>query len=305
MIKLHYGYIFISIFIGFILLWQFIASLLDDRLSITFCDVGQGDSAYLRFPDGRDMLIDGGPSAKVLQCLGKSMPFWDRQIDVVVLTHPDMDHFGGLLDVAQRYRIGMFLHNGRENSAPRYRELQKTLSRRGALMKSVAEGDVLTIGDVRALVLWPSRDIAFDTLGVSSDETSSFRINQNDRGIVLHIRYGTFDAVFPADVDERVQHDLLDRFSFSDKIEIFKVPHHGAETSMTEDFLSVVQPIIAVISVGANNRFGHPAPEIIEKLAKYGSKIFRTDQNGSITVRTDGKRITVETERKSKKQTIQ
>lgn len=297
MVKLRYGYLFIGIVIGFILLFQFVVSLMDRRLVVTFCDVGQGDSAYLRFPDGRDMLIDGGPSAKVLRCLGKAMPFWDRQIDAVVLTHPDLDHFGGLIDVAKRYRIGVFLYNGQENPAPRYQELREILAQRGATIRVVAEGDILTIGDVRARVLWPSRDIAFNTLGASSDEKSSSRVDRNDYGIVLHVRYGMFDAVFPADIDERAQSELAEHLLFSDTIEVFKVPHHGAKTSITDALLSIVRPMIAVISVGANNRFGHPASETIEALIQKGSKILRTDQNGSIIVRTDGKKVTIQTEK--------
>jgi competence protein ComEC len=300
MMKLRYGYLFVGFAMGLFLLWQFLTTLPDGNLRITICDVGQGDSSYLRFPDGRDMLVDGGPSSKVLRCLGNVMPFWDRRLDAVVLTHPDQDHFKGLIDVLERYQIGVFVHTPVDNPAPLYQELKKKLVEKKIRTQTVTDRELLKLKEVTLDVLWPAQTFlsqTSDVLGASSLKSLSVLSHRNDYGIVFHLKYGAFDAVFTADVDARVQSYFSGEYLTADGIELLKVPHHGSRTGMTDEFLSWLMPRYAVISVGKNNRYAHPSQEMINRLDKAGAKVYRTDQNGSISIVTDGKRMKIWSER--------
>ena len=286
---------------GLVLLGQFLMTLPDGKLHITICDVGQGDGAYLRFPDGRDIVIDGGPGSQILTCLGKVMPFWDRTIDAVMLTHPDLDHFKGLIPVLQRYRVGTYIHSDIANTTPLYQELESIVKTKHIPVRFVASHEKMKLGDVTLGVLWPAQtylSLTNNVLGTQSDTAVSRESHRNDYAIVFHLRYGIFDAVFTADADENVEPYYTGEFLSPDGIELLKVPHHGSRTGMTDAFLSWLHPKYAVISVGAKNTYGHPSPQAIEQLTHEGATIFRTDQRGSITFVTDGKTVSIRTEKK-------
>ncbi len=300
MIKLRFGYIFLIILMGLVFVWQYVTSIPDGKLHITICDVGQGDSAYLRFPDGRDMVIDGGPGSQVLTCLGKIMPFWDRRIDSVVLTHPDQDHFKGLIDVLRRYQVGVFVRSDIDNPSPLYKEVERLLSDKKIPVRSVTAGERINIGAVTITILWPAQAFLSqtnDVLVTSSTTNLSAQSHRNDYAIVFHIRYGKFDGIFTGDADERVESYFTGEFLSPDGIEFLKVPHHGSRTGMTQDFLSWLHPLYATISVGAKNTYGHPSSQTIQDLMQIGSKIYRTDQNGSIYLVTDGKTMSISSDR--------
>lgn len=284
---------------GLVILWQFFTTLPDGKLRMTICNVGQGDSAYLRFPDGRDMLIDGGPGSQVLLCLGKVMPFWDRHLDAVVLTHPDADHFRGLVNVVKRYQVGVFVRSEVTNSSSEFKELEQILEELKIPVRRVAATELLKLGAVTVDVLWPAQPFLSQTNNVLSaqTDTSSVQAHRNDYSIVFHLRYGSFDAIFTGDADQRVDPYYRGEFLTADAIEFLKVPHHGSRTGMSDAFLEWVHPQYAAISVSAKNSYGHPSPDTLEQLRKVGSKVFRTDQNGSIFVETDGKTMKVWTER--------
>lgn len=282
MFRLRIGYLLSGIATGLVLLFSFLATIPDGKLHITFCDVGQGDAAYIRLPDGRDMLVDGGPNDKVLGCLGKHMPFWDRHIDIVLMTHPQKDHMQGLLSVFDRYQVGYFVRSDIVNTTEGYQKLMELVKKHAIKEKFVTAGERIAIGDTHLTILWPSSEqIGSSVLGATTD--------LNDGSIVFWLQYGSFDAIFTGDADTRVEDGYRGIPLSGDAIEVLKVPHHGSKTGMSEAFADWLTPQLAVISVGKNNSYGHPGKNILEMLQQRESMIVRTDQAGDIEVESDGR----------------
>ncbi len=309
--RLRTGYLITGMVTGMALLFGFVTSLPDGALHIVFCDVGQGDAAYVRFADGRDMLVDGGPNDRVLDCLGRHMPFWDKTIDLVVLTHPQKDHLVGLVSVVERYRVRYFIKSGVENDTASYTKLKDLLSTKNIPVKIVDRGQTITVGSTSLLTVWPSWPVVAQitrvqklskravkqsqrVLGQTTDANAHMNVNLNDASVVLHLTYGDFDALLTGDADSRVQGDMMrsgDMVSPSlavGPIEVLKVPHHGSKTAMTLDFLDALKPQLAVISVGRNS-YGHPHEETLAALAERAIRVLRTDLIGDIHIVSDGK----------------
>ncbi|MBI3385620.1 hypothetical protein HY031_00890, partial [Candidatus Gottesmanbacteria bacterium] len=297
MFKLRYGYFISGITIGCILLFSFLWSLPDGKLHIVFCNVGQGDAAYIRLPDGRDMLIDGGPDDKVLGCLGKHMPFWDRDLDLAVLSHPQSDHMEGFVSVLERYRVGYFVRSDITNTSEGYQKLHELIQQKKIAEKLVTSGDQVTIGKTSFAIIWPSdnqialmhrqKNTITDRQGKNVLGSQS-QANLNDGSVVLWLRYGSFDALFPGDADNHVNRQFTGTPLADETVEVLKVPHHGSKTGMTESFVTWLKPKLAIISVGKNS-YGHPSKEAMNLLSSVGSRILRTDQKGDIEVVSDGK----------------
>lgn len=295
MFKLRIGYLVSGILTGMILLFSFLTTLPDGKLHIVFCDVGQGDATYVRFPDGRDMLVDGGPNDAVLSCLGKHMPFWDKTINLVVLTHPQKDHAGGLASVLARYNVEYFLKSNIGSEIESYTKLMDLISTKNTQVKLVEQGQMVTVGATSLLALWPSKSqLALGTrLNQLSEQLAQVKgastdVELNDYSVVLWLRYGSFDALLPGDGDSHIQNNLALNAVATDGVELLKVPHHGSKTAMTSEFLDALKPKLAVISVGKNS-YGHPAPETIDMLEHIGARVLRTDQAGDIEIISDGK----------------
>lgn len=267
MFQLRWGYLISGIITGCMLLVSFITSLPDGKLHLYFCNVGQGDAAYIRFPDGRDMLVDGGPNDRVIGCLSRHMPFWDREIDLVIMSHPQKDHIGGLISVLARYRVGRVVRSRAQEPSETYDKLKALADDTRTEVKVVSRGERIRIGPVTLSVLGPA-----DSTG-----------DVNGQSLVFALNYGTFDALFPGDAP------LIERFAGQavGPLEVLKVPHHGSRTGLVPSILERVHPALAVISVG-NNSFGHPSPEVVTVLTRIGARILRTDKEGDIEVVSDG-----------------
>lgn len=308
--KLKIGYLISGVITGMMILFSFIWTQPDGKLHITFCDVGQGDAAYVRFPDGRDMLVDGGPNDKVLACLGKHMPFWDRNIDIVLLSHPEKDHLQGLLSVFDRYDVDYFVRSDVANTTEGYQKLVTRVREKGIAEKFVTTGGQISVDQTNLTVIWPSQeqiarmrsssDLSSlgnpgDVLGVKAPD------HLNDGSIVFWLRYGSFDALFTGDADTRVEGNYVglelvpsEAEGLADgTIEVLKVPHHGSRTGMNQAFVDWLHPQLSVISVGKNN-YGHPTKEIMDMLQTVDSRVLRTDERGDISVISDGKNWAVE-----------
>ena len=297
MFKLKTGYLISGIVTGLILLFSFFSQLPDGKLHIVFCDVGQGDAAYIRFPDGRDMMIDGGPggsSSKVLGCLSRHMPFYDRTIDIILLSHPQEDHLGGLQEIIRRYTVKTFVHSDIGNTTQGFQAVQSLIAEKHIPEHIVATGEDITVGLSHIAILWPQVSTVAKTAGSNVLGVS----NVNEACIVLRLSYGAFDVLFMGDADSGVDPMLIQRpLMINGDLEVLKVPHHGAKTGMTSGFLSWIGHVdTAVISVGKNT-YGHPAQETIDALVKKGAGIERTDQDGDIEVISDGKSWHVITEK--------
>ena len=295
MFKLRTGYFISGIATGLLILFSFLFSLPDGKLYIHICDVGQGDAIYIRFPDGRDMIIDGGPNDAIIGCLGKYMPFWDRQIDVVLLTHPQKDHMQGLLAVLKRYKVGHFLRSNVANSSQGYSDLQQIIRDKHVLVKYIAQGEHVKIGQVVISLLWPSAEqiSKSNTAGSASGGIDPRVLGEvagdlNDYSLVFWLRFGQFDALFTGDADTRVSNGYVGSVLADRSVELLKVPHHGSRTGIDDAFVQWIRPKTAVISVG-KNMYGHPSQEAVHLLESVGSQIHRTDKEGDIEIVSDGK----------------
>ncbi|MBI5019358.1 MBL fold metallo-hydrolase [Candidatus Gottesmanbacteria bacterium] len=300
MIPLRIGYIICGFATGLILLFNFLYSLPDGKLHIVFCDVGQGDAVYIRLPDGRDMLIDGGPNEKVIACLSRHMAFWDRKIDIIFLTHAEQDHLRGLMPVVSRFDVGYAVLSAVPDTSEQYRQLMGALDGNKVPQKRLAAGDSLTAGNVTVEVMWPPKAVTNrlrDYAGV--DDTPVLGVSasgRNDLSLILRLRYGKFDMLSPGDASMGIETEHHDAVLADGGIEVLKVPHHGSKTGMTADYLDALHLGLAVISVGRNT-YGHPAPEILDMLAKKNIRVLRTDQEGDIEIISDGIDWTVQTNR--------
>ncbi len=294
--------------IGLILITASLFSLPDGKLHIFFCDVGQGDAAYIRTPNNQDVLIDGGPDKSVLSCLGRHMPFYDHTIDVVMLTHPQKDHMEGLSSVIQRYKVKNFIIGIEGNDTQGYKFLVDILAKDKISIKNLYWGDKFSLGKTVFSVLWPTRDWAFQNINAKLAQGANLKgsavlgltteKNINDFSYYLELTYGSFNALFTGDGDVRIQGEIMKEITLP-RVNILKYPHHGSKYGAGEGFLSLVHPDLTVISVG-KNPWGHPNTETLELLSKLSIPFKRTDQSGDVEIISDGKGWAVKSERRLK-----
>ena len=247
------------------------------NLVISFFDIGQGDSIFIEAPDGNQILIDGGPSSAVLAKLGEVMPFWDRSIDLIVLTHAHADHVTGLVEVLKRYHVGRILESGEAYSTPEYREWHDLILRKNIPVTIAYAGEEIRAGAMRLSVLSPFENY----FGVSLK-------NPHDANVSTRLAYGTTSVILMGDAERPIEYTLAHEYRDMLASDILKVGHHGSKTSTTEDFVRAVAPQYAVISVGRKNRYGHPYQQTLDTLGKLGIRIFRTDEDGDVTFASDG-----------------
>jgi len=259
----------------YILLWQEADSHV---LKVYFLDVGQGDAIFVETPTRKQLLIDGGRNKKVVSELGKIMPFGDRSIDVVIATHPDADHIGGLPEVVSRYDVGLLLESGVESDNKIDDELDKRVEERGVEKLLAKRGMTINFGDgVRLRILFPDRD-------VSSWET-------NEASIVARLDYGESSFLFTGDSPTKIENTMIYHSEESKElldVDVLKVGHHGSRTSTSLSYAQAVSPEYAVISAGKGNRYGHPHKEVLNILEKVDAKTISTAESGTIKFETDG-----------------
>ncbi len=268
-----------------------IIQLPDSNLHIIACNVGQGDAILVTYKT-MQILTDGGPDAKVLDCLGRYMPFYDREIELVISTHPDSDHSTGLVEVMDRYKVDKLLINSIDPGTDIYRLLRKEVGGKGISVINPVEGMKLRLGLIYLDILSPSEDL-FSKLTIidSDDNLSRYSISKetNLYSIVYKLSFGKFTGLLLGDIPPEVSDTLANKLAL-DGVEWIKIPHHGSRNGLTENLLNKVMPGIAVISVGKNN-WGLPSQEVLDLLAKYNVKVFRTDKVGDIVVVSDGERV--------------
>lgn len=282
----------------------------DGKTHIIACDVGQGD-AILVTNGFSQVLIDGGPDDSVLSCLERHLPFWDRQLELVVLTHPETDHFRGLTEVVARYWVSQLVAHNLVGKAADFERFRAAVLESGVSVHAPVAGEVVRVGDLSFLVLWPRERVgdervwqAFDpdnsiitdqgaVVGADGEALGAYSGNLNEVATVLLLDLGEVEALFTADIGSREELALVTARVIPD-IEILKVAHHGSKYSSSLDFLRVAKPEVALISVGARNTYGHPTRETLMHLEEVGAKILRTDELGDVEVVTDGERVWVE-----------
>jgi len=249
----------------------FLFKNLDSKTKIVFCDVGQGDATYIRVKNKVDVLIDAGPDKKILNCLGKHMPFWDKKIELAFLSHPNKDHYQGFFFINGRYKIERFVTVESPFVSPSYKNLIEALKKNQVLILKKFQGDQINILNDRFLFLWPAKNY--------------FSSEDNDYSHLLLFQEDDFKALFTGDASPKILNLIVktNSIDFIKNINLIKIPHHGSKNGLTKNFLSISNPKIAVISVGKNNTYGHPAKEVLEMLKAQKVKIKRTDEEGNIT----------------------
>jgi len=264
-----------------IFVWIAVYDLSKPRLlEVIFFDVGQGDSIFIQTPQQHQILIDGGPSSVIIEKLGKEMPFWDRTIDLIILSHPEVDHLTGLLEVLKRYKVENILWTGIVRDTPEYKEWMRLIKNEKAKIFIAESGQKISAGEA-----------IFETINPSENLEGKIIKDSNNTSIVSKLLFGNDSFLFTGDIYNSVEKEFLNR-GVNLNSNVLKIAHHGSKTSTSEEFIQKVSPEIAVISVGANNNYGHPHQEVLDRLEKY-AKIFRTDQNGDVKIFSDGENLKI------------
>ena len=244
-----------------------------DYLNIYFLNVGQGDSILVS-QGSNQLLIDGGKDGKLLlQKLGKYIPFWDRKIEIVVSTHPDQDHIGGLVDVFRAYNIGTVIKTNAKSDSQVFKKLEEEIAAENAqAVEAKKDVSIKFANGAIADILFPINSIL-----EAVDDAS------NDNSVVIKLTYGENSFLLTGDLPDAQETNLIRDALAKNSLnsQILKVSHHGSKYASSDEFLAAVKPLDAIISVGKNS-YGHPSQETLDRLIKKGIKIFRTDEIGDI-----------------------
>jgi competence protein ComEC len=271
-----YGLIALSTLV----VWLGVRDSSNERLSVAFMDVGQGEAILIESPAGNRVLVDGGPSGEAISgALGRRLPFYEDAIDLVILTHPQSDHLGGLPAVLERFDVGAVVQVPYASASGLHSTWEQSLERTGTPVIRASRGQVISLGGGASLTI-------LSPAGYERDLT------ENESSIVAKLQFGSVSMLLTGDIgkadERRLAHQGIDL-----RADVLKVAHHGSGTSSSDDFLDRVEPRLAVISVGEANRFGHPSANTLARLD--GLPVFRTDEDGDIVVSTDGTSVWVET----------
>lgn len=254
-----------------------------NHLKVAFLDVGQGDSIYIETPNNTQVLIDGGADARVMRKLGDVMPWYDRSLDMVIATHPDKDHIGGLLDVVRAYDVSYFLSSKDEGSSKLASDLYEYIE---------GEKEVNHVYVQRGMRVHLDRrhGVFMDILAPTHQEPFS---DSNDGSIIVRLVYGDNEFLLTGDASLFVEQELVYMNKDILRSDVLKLGHHGSHTSSSSVFLDAVQPELAIISAGCDNSYGHPSDVVIERLYERAIPARSTCRSGTITLASDGDVIIV------------
>ena len=251
------------------------------ELTVAFLDVGQGDSIYIEAPNGNQLLIDGGSGQQVLRALGKVMPFYDRSLDVVLATHPDQDHVGGLPSVMERFKVDDVVTTENSSATSAYKAFEDIIKTKNIhrILARTGEKIILDQG-VTFEILFPDQNTrGWDT---------------NTGSIVARLTYGDESFLFTGDSPIPIEKYLVSKDGAGLHSTVLKLGHHGSKNSSSQEFLSAVNPSYAIVSAGLNNKYGHPSKEVISRLDELNIPHLSTIDRGTIVFETDGTDLNVE-----------
>lgn len=247
----------------------------DHKLEFYVFDVGQGDAMLIRTPNRIDILIDGGPDNSVVYKLGKYLPFYDRTIDLMILSHPHADHINGLIEVMKRYQVKHILTTGIVYASPQYRVWQEQISKNNITVQIIESPRIISLDkDVYLNIIFPDQSFLDKKIK-----------NLNNASIVVQLIYGDTSVMLTGDLEEE---ELLVNQNLDLKSDILKVGHHGSDNANDIEFLKNVNPTYATISAGTDNKFGHPHQQTLANLLQVGAQILRTDLLGDLIFESDG-----------------
>ncbi|MBP9763238.1 MAG: MBL fold metallo-hydrolase [Candidatus Pacebacteria bacterium] len=256
--------------------FQIISNENKGNLKVSFLDVGQGDSIFIEAPNKMQIIIDTGPNAKVLQSLNDQISFFDESIDAVVLTHPDLDHIGGTIDLFNSYDVPliMFATSTKETDAT------IEISNLDVERREVKDGDIIMLDSEKNIYL-----------EILSPDNEKISVDSNDQSIVAKLIYGETCFILTGDASKEVEMKIVKKYGDKIKCDVLKVGHHGSHTSSEEKFVGFVSPKFAIISAGKDNKYGHPHKETIDTLLKFNVEILNTADLGNITFFSDGSNV--------------
>ena len=267
------AYIILGIlFLTAVLIWLAVFSFENQKLEIIFFDIGQGDSILIKAKNNQQILIDGGPNDSVVDKLGETLPFYDKKIELIILTHPDRDHISGLIEVVKRYKVDKILKTGIECSTETCQILSEQIQKKKIPMKIAQVGQTIFIGDNIFLgILNPLENLSGENVK-----------NKNDTSIVAKFIVGKNSILLTGDITSKTEEKLIEN-NFNFQSNFLKIAHHGSKYSTSENFLKEVSPETAIISVGKNS-WGMPTKEVLEKLDRKKIKVYRTDIDGDVRI---------------------
>jgi len=263
--------------------WLIVCDLIKPQpLEVIFFDIGQGDAIFIETPQNYQILIDGGPSSIILEKLAQEMDFWDKTIDLIILTHPEHDHIAGLIEVLKRYNVENIVWTGVLRDTAEYKEWVRLIENEDSNVKIAEAGQKIITSRIFFEILYP-----FENL-----ERQNIK-NTNNTSIIARLIFNNISFLFLGDVYKSIERKLVKENIYLDS-NVLKVGHHGSKTSTSKELLEAVVPEIAVISAGKDNRYSHPHNEVLDILNDYGIKVLRTDELGDIKVISDGNNIRVQ-----------
>ncbi|MFC1757117.1 ComEC/Rec2 family competence protein [Patescibacteria group bacterium] len=279
-IRKNFRYLFVGfLFICAVFVWYVVVSESRSGLAVNFLDVGQGDATFVQAENGRQVLIDGGENKSILRQLARVIPFYDRSIDILILSHAHGDHVGGLVEVLRRYKISLVVEPCLEVDTPEYKEFVKIIEEKNVIKVCAQRGQKINLSD----------GLYFDVL-LPAGEVEGRKVH--DSMLVAKLIYGEVSFLFAGDMAKNLESYLVQVDDLESNV--LKIGHHGSDTSSSEMFLGYVNPEYAIISSGEGNKFGHPHKETLENLEKFEIDVLRTDKLGTIKIKTDSESISVQ-----------
>ncbi len=248
-------------------------------LKVVFLDIGQGDATFIEFPNHEQMLIDCAIDSRILEALGKFMPYYDKTLDYLVITHPDLDHYGGCIDVLKRFKINKVIYNGlRKDYDPQWQVFWQLAHEEGEYIE-IDDFQKWLIGNVNLYFLYPDHSLVKD----KNIPNYEFETDTNNTSIVIKLEYNQQSVLLTGDMEILLENYLLAKYpSEFLKSQFLKIGHHGSPGASGQDFLNTVKPNHAIISCGLNNKYHHPSARVLNKLKRVQAKIWRTDYQGDI-----------------------
>lgn len=269
----------ITLFLScFVIPEQALVAAASKNMVVHYIDVGQGDAIYIKTPNGDDILIDAGNKAKGDQVVKYLQKQKVDDIEVMIATHPDADHIGGLDEVLDAFEVENIYAPKVSHTTQAYKDFLNAVKREGKKIKTAKNGVKLPVKGIEAKFIGPTKEYAKSDL--------------NNWTAVLYVKYKDTSFLFTGDAEAKAEKDMLAK-KVVPKIDVLKVGHHGAKEATTKDFLKKVKPKHSVISVGKGNKYGHPKKEVLNRLKEVKTKVYRTDKQGTIVITSDGKKIKV------------
>ena len=289
--KVLYVLLTVSVLLGFVLSIPAPVNAADpDQMEVHFMDVGQGDCIVMRNENGNCYMVDGGSTSKSQTGKYQILPFLESmgigELEAVFVTHPDEDHISGILELMEQSPWGVRINSlilpdvSREMKQKELAELREQAAAYGIPVRYIGRGDVVQDRNLKFTCLSPEE-------GMATDEV-------NEISTVLYTEYEEFKMLLTGDVTGEPEWELLSGLEGKEALTVLKVAHHGSKYSTPREFLEMTDPVIAVISAGKDNRYGHPHEELIERLEKRGCRIYRTAKSGAVTMQVRRGRIRVE-----------